>query len=90
MSRTKGNEAEAGFSRSEAELLCMVLALGADGCTLAELAGRLGLSAVPTVVMEEAAGALLSHGLAEETEAVLRPSELGRLRLADARRRIGR
>lgn len=69
------------LSRAGIETLCVLHAVGEDGCPASELAARLGLS--PTIAPEIAAGmdSLVRSGLLDLEEGLFTLTEAGRTRL---------
>lgn len=75
-------------SRAEAEMLCMMLALGNAPCALLGLTARLGLSDAHAPAVEEAYGALVSLGCVEVREGTFAATRAGLEWLASRMREL--
>jgi len=71
------NDRQTPFARGEIECLCIMQAIGRDGCTLLELAARLGLADALTEAVSETVSPLFQQGRIEMREDRLRLTEAG-------------
>lgn len=72
-------------SREEIESMCIVHAVGADGCSSDGLAERLGLSREHGMFLEQAIGPLVARGLLELRDGRVWSTEAGRKWLDERR-----
>lgn len=75
-------------SRAEAEMLCMMLALGDEACTLLGLTSRLGLTEAHAAAVEEAYRALVSLRCVELRDARFAATRAGLEWLASRMREL--
>lgn len=80
---------DAGLSRDEIEVLCLLVGVRAGDCTAGELAARLGLSSSLARVVAECVSPLVGRGWLEIVDNKLRLATSGRELLAARLSRLG-